>query len=722
MIRRERKKIRDILELVRRYDSGIGEILSRAEQSRSRACEALRRLQERRLDAVLQEMDVESVNRDRLGIRTACLRAAGITSMAQLCTMTAGQINDVSGIGDDSAELIHSIASRIRREAGEGLRVAVDMDDRNEDASELLLAAGEAVHTASPVRKAERLYEQYHDRIAGDCLAARPAAGLFRWFFAPEDRKNEALEAAERLYELLEGAYGQQARSVLLEYDETAVPDAETVWEEFEKNSAAYYAQLDRLAGEMALRIDNSYSGLPADLVRDVEMQPICVEKLRAVLRPYQEFGVRYILRQGNVLLGDEMGLGKTVQATAAMVSLRAVGGTHFMVVCPAGVLVNWSRELRKFSDLDVTVIRGADEEAVLRWREKGGAAVTTYESIRRFSLPEDFRFSMLVADEAHYVKNPAAQRTRALLLLRRHADRVLFMTGTPLENRVDEMCFLVSCLRPDIGGEITKMRYISIAPQFREKLAPVYLRRTREDVLKELPELIQKEQWCEMGPEEWSRYLQAVADENFMAMRRVSWDTDLRSSSKAARLLQLCRQAEEEGRKVIVFSYFRETVDAAARLLGSRALEPVTGSVPPEKRQQIVDAFTQAGEGTVLICQIQAGGTGMNIQAASVVIFCEPQLKPSAEEQAVSRAYRMGQMRSVIVHRLLCDNTVDERILDLLREKQDLFDTFADESETGNAYLRKEKSLRETIVRLEKERLAEAASLTGERTGEKGK
>ena len=118
------------------------------------------------------------------------------------------------------------------------------------------------------------------------------------------------------------------------------------------------------------------------------------------------------------------------------------------------------------------------------------------------------------------------------------------------------------------------------------------------------------------------------------------------------------------------------------------------------------MDEFTAADKGTVLLCQVQAGGTGLNIQAASVIIFCEPQIKPSIENQAISRAYRMGQLRTVVVHRLLCDNTVDERILEILREKQDIFDSFADESATGSEYMKGEKSIAAAIVSMEKARL----------------
>ena len=706
-VRRDRQQIRDILDLITGYDETIAEIASQERLQQDAAEAAMKTLSEKALGDILRGMDVENINRDKLGLRVASLRAAGIENMEQLCALSADQINEIKGIGDEASWLIYTIAGRIRRETETGLKIRVSLDDRSDAATALLLAAKAARETSDAVRQAKAIYNEYHESVLAACLAAKSAAGVVRWLFLPEQKKQEAVNAALYLYSLLTGDYAERVKSATDAYDARTIPDADGIWEDFQRNSAAYYAQLDRFGQALSTRIDNSYSGLPEELVLRVEMEPLYLDGLHASLRVYQEFGVRYILRQGKVLLGDEMGLGKTVQAIAAMVSLKALGATHFMVVCPASVLVNWTREIAKFSELAATPIRGGDLLALRRWIDKGGAAVTTYESISRFTLPETFRFAMLVADEAHYAKNPAARRTQALMTLRKKAERVLFMTGTPLENRVDEMCFLVSCLRPDIAGQVQKMKYISSAPQFREKLAPVYLRRTREDVLSELPELIEEEQWCEMGPLEWTPYMLAVAAQNFMAMRQVSWDVgDLKHSSKAKRLLELCVEAKEDGRKIIIFSYFRETIRAVQGLLGKRALEPITGSVSPKRRQEIVDAFTQAEDGTALICQVQAGGTGLNIQAASVIIFCEPQIKPSIENQAVSRAYRMGQLRSVVVHRLLCDNTVDERIMEILREKQDVFDSFAEGSTAGSEYIKAEQSMSAAILQMEKERL----------------
>ena len=160
------------------------------------------------------------------------------------------------------------------------------------------------------------------------------------------------------------------------------------------------------------------------------------------------------------------------------------------------------------------------------------------------------------------------------------------------------------------------------------------------------------------------------------------------------------------EERKVIVFSFFRDTVSKITELLGHRCLEPVTGSVSPERRQEIIDEFDSAPSGTVLPLQITAGGTGLNIQSASVVVICEPQFKPSVENQAISRAYRMGQTRNVIVYRLLCDNSVDEHIVDILENKQNIFDAYVDKSEAAEEITEIDDKLFSSIMNREAARM----------------
>ena len=361
-VKRDRQQIRDILELITGFDETIAEIASQERVQQDAAAEAMKALSEKALGDILRGMDVENINRDRLGLRVASLRAAGIENMEQLCALSADQINEIKGIGDEASWLIYTIAGRIKRETETGLKIRVSLDDRSGPATSLLLSAKTARETADAVRQAKAIYSDYHESVLAACLAAKPAAGVVRWVFLPAQKKKEAVDAALYLYSLLTGDYGARVKATIDAYDTREIPDADGVWEDFRKNSAAYYAQLDRFGQALSTRIDNSYSGLPEELVRQVEMEPLYLDGLRTSLRVYQEFGTRYILRQGKVLLGDEMGLGKTVQAIAAMVSLNALGATHFMVVCPASVLVNWTREITKFSALAVTPIRGGTD------------------------------------------------------------------------------------------------------------------------------------------------------------------------------------------------------------------------------------------------------------------------------------------------------------------------------------------------------------------------
>lgn len=237
--------------------------------------------------------------------------------------------------------------------------------------------------------------------------------------------------------------------------------------------------------------------------------------------------------------------------------------------------------------------------------------------------------------------------------------------------------------------------------------------------VLDELPPIEEMQEWCSLNPADLAAYAECVSERNFMAMRRVGFHLeDASASCKGIRLAELCEEAKAEGRKVIIYSFFRETVRRVYELLREDCAGVITGSISAKDRQAIIDSFagTRKNESAgaapggdkqaesagyevihvsdgeedagknVLICQIQAGGTGLNIQAASIVIFCEPQIKPSLTNQAISRVYRMGQVRNVLVYHLLCENTVDEAVMEILEEKQLEFDLYADESAMAEA------------------------------------
>lgn len=342
-----------------------------------------------------------------------------------------------------------------------------------------------------------------------------------------------------------------------------------------------------------------------------------------------------------------------------------------------------------------------------MSWTRFGGVAVTTFETLNWFQnhYPAVDKVGAVIVDEAHYIKNPSAQRSRNTANLLRHADRAVFLTGTPLENRIDEFATLVKYLQPGLVVSTS-----GLSPRtFRKQVAPAYLRRNQEDVLAELPELIEVDEVLPMSTADAAAYRNAVHAGNFMAMRQAAMTQGARSA-KFERLREIVDEAEANGRRVIVFSHFREVLDQVARALPGRVFGPLTGSVAAVARQRMVDEFSRAGHGAVLVSQIVAGGVGLNIQAASVIVICEPQLKPTTEWQAIARAHRMGQLDTVQVHRLLSEEGVDKRVTEILARKKALFDDFARVSATAHsaeeAFDITEAELAREVVETERERL----------------
>ncbi len=658
--------------------------------------------------AILRDIPVEEINnREKRAFRVKALREGGYATIADILPASVQSLASVYGVSEDAARSIKRIADEMAAQAGQGCKIRLSTDNQTQEASDLVAA----IYRFKQFKPLSGLAKQLADTNRTDITAAvsdlEPVSGTLKWLFASKEKRQKAMEAFCRLTELKIDAYGTDAASILTAYQTVQESTDSDAWNDFTGNPIPYFNVLEEINPGI-LGNDDAMYGLPEELAHEIQDARFLPEGLLCELRRYQEWGVRYILHQGKVLLGDEMGLGKTVQAIAAMVSLRNAGGTHFMVVCPASVITNWCREIQKMSTLSVIKIHGSTrKDAFQSWLSTGGAAVTTYETTAYFTLPESFRFTMLVVDEAHYIKNPEAKRTKNVKALCKHAERLLFMTGTALENKAEEMVSLIHILQPQIGARLQSMTFMSSAPQFRKAVAPVYYRRKREDVLTELPDLIASREWVSMNPSEEAVYEQAVLSGNYAETRRVSWNApDVSESSKAARLLELVDEAAADGRKVIVFSFFLDTLRKVTQLLGNRCVNPINGSVTPQRRQEIIDEFDQAPPGTVLPAQIQSGGTGLNIQSASVVIICEPQLKPSVENQAISRAYRMGQTRNVLVYRLLCENSVDERIMSMLEDKQAIFQAFADQSEAAGEYREIDEQTFGTIIKEEIERI----------------
>jgi superfamily II DNA or RNA helicase len=384
---------------------------------------------------------------------------------------------------------------------------------------------------------------------------------------------------------------------------------AEDVWADFEARPADYFALLADLG---LLTEDDVKSGgdLPAEIVNAVRDFALDTQHLAASLRGYQAFGAKFALVQKKIVLGDEMGLGKTLEALATLAHLRAIGNGHFLVIVPAAVVTNWMREISGKTRLPGHRLHGPDRAAAVRsWIRQGGVGVTTFELLPWLhgTLPEKHRVEAVIVDEAHYIKNPEAKRTifsRKFINRARHA---ILLTGTPMENRISEFANLVGYLRPDLTVDSETLS----SRRFRAQVAPVYLRRNQEDVLTELPERVEVEEWLPMSRTDRAAYREAVSEGNFMAMRQAALLTG-RDSEKLLRLRELVDEAKNNGRRVIVFSYFRTVLDEVLGTLPGPVFGPLTGSVPAAKRQQMVDDFSAARAGAVLVSQIEAGGVGL--------------------------------------------------------------------------------------------------------------
>ncbi|WHM30994.1 DEAD/DEAH box helicase [Streptomyces sp. BPPL-273] len=671
-------------------------------------------------EAVEQALDAIPVARlqDVTGgrLRLGAVEKSGLATVRAVLDAGPYRLRQIPGVGQRTVDQIVAAARQLAEAAGEAAAVHLDVD-RPEPRTTALVAALHVLVGAGPeARRALDTAAGLVRRLDPLLAEARPAAGRIGLLLAGRERKARALKAVTGIRSLTEEAERDGTPELLAQasVDLLRGPAGDlAAWTDFELRSAEYYGVLGEIAGHTS---DTAAAEgfLPDDIAERVRGLRLDDSRRRVSLRGYQAFGARFALARRRVILGDEMGLGKTIQAIAALAHLAAGGHTHFLVVCPASVLVNWTREIEARSTLPVRPLHGPDRrDAFADWGARGGVAVTTFDSLRGFPDPGGDAGgppggepegggpdrppapAMLVVDEAHSVKNPQALRSQAVDRWAARCERVLFMTGTPMENRVAEFRNLVRMLDPEVADRLGDGTGLTGSVAFRRAVAPVYLRRNQEDVLTELPSLQHTDEWEELSAADEDAYREAVREGNFMAMRRAAYARP-EKSAKLGRLREIVREAGENGLKVVVFSNFRDVLRVVeADLTAADGAEPrpygpvfgpLTGAVPPARRQSLVDGFTAVTGPAVLLAQIQAAGIGLNMQAASVVIVCEPQIKPTIEHQAVARAHRMGQVRPVRVHRLLAAGGVDERMVRLLERKTRLFDAYARRSAVAEA------------------------------------
>jgi len=702
----DRRRARQILREVKKVAKAI-EVLETRPAALAGAAQS--DVAAARRDAAKAQMATIPVGRLRetaKGLRLDAVEQAGYRTVADILATNEATMVRRPGIGEATARQVIAAARQVVAASEATARVEFDVAARPSEQTRLLVHLRRYELAQRAVDRARPMVEWFRRSTTGERRAAAPAARFWvARLFVGKAKKERADLAVDELERVMAEPNLREFRSWLDEAtgEIERQRSADEIWADYEANAAQLLGVLGEVTGTGDGAAGRGH--LPAEIVERVQDVDLDRTLLKVGLRGYQAFGAKFALAQGRTILGDEMGLGKTVEALGVLCHLSAHGETSALVVCPASVVANWRAEIARHTHLTSHVVHGSGRDhAYEAWRSEGGVAITTYGGLHRLDPREAAAgprpLALLVVDEAHYVKNPDTKRSRSVARWARHAERVLFLTGTPMENRVEEFQALVAHLQPDVGARVDGMTVVAGPAAFQTAVAPVYIRRNQSDVLDELPDVIPSLDWVDPSAADLDSYRRAVGSDNFMAMRRAAYlsvgsggprsTREIERSAKLARLTDIVEEASEEGLKVIVFSFFRDVLaivrQACELVLPGAVYGPLTGSTAPAERQRLIEALGDHDGGAVLVAQIEAGGVGLNIQSASVVVLCEPQWKPSTEAQAIARSHRMGQVRRVQVHRLLLEDSVDQRMLAVLAGKQQLIERFVNGSAIKDA------------------------------------
>ena len=457
---------------------------------------------------------------------------------------------------------------------------------------------------------------------------------------------------------------------------------------------------------------------------------------LRATLRAYQRVGIQWLWWAHELGLGaclaDDMGLGKTLQVLALLLLRKrarasaSASARPALLVVPASLVANWKAEAERFCpSLEVLVAHAASTSAsqvaalTASDVDRADAVLTTYGALGRIPWMLEREWGLVVLDEAQAIKNAGAKQTRVVKSLRGRAR--LALTGTPVENRLGDLWSLFDFLAPGLLGtakqfgaatkKMAQREHDAYAP-LRRLVKPYILRRLKTDktVIGDLPDKTEVNAFCTLTKVQAALYRQAVDDlrealeskedgmkrrgailASLMRFKQICnhpshwlgdgvWDAA--ASGKFARLRELCEPIAARQEKVLVFTQFRETTaPLASHLRGIFGREGLVlhGSVPVKERKELVARFQDEAGPPFFVLSLKAGGTGLNLTAASHVIHFDRWWNPAVENQATDRAFRIGQKKNVLVHKFVCRGTVEERIDALLESKRGLADAVVD-------------------------------------------
>ena len=480
-------------------------------------------------------------------------------------------------------------------------------------------------------------------------------------------------------------------------------------------SSLAAYQLAEFFKGKDRVQFSKDVQQLAFDLTHPEEFPPPKLQ-VKADLRDYQETGVKWLSMLDKYgfggILADDMGLGKTLQ-TISFLSSRIDDSKKVLILAPSSLIYNWSDEFAKFAPhLDVAVVYGLKNVRDELIAEKHQITITSYASFRQdVEEYRDNHFQYLILDEAQVMKN---DQTKIAQYLRDfEVEHTYALSGTPIENNLGELWSIFQIVMP--GLLPSKKEFLKLpAEKVARYIKPFVMRRKKEDVLQELPDLIevayrneladsQKTIYLALLKQMQDRIIHATEDEinrskieilsGLMRLRQICDTPKLfmedyeGESGKLESLRELLEQIQDGNRRVLIFSQFRGMLDIIKSELDKMGMESfkITGSTPAKERQDMTTAFNE-GQRSAFLISLKAGGVGLNLTGADTVILVDLWWNPAVEAQAIGRAHRIGQERNVEVYRMITRGTIEEKIQELQESKRNLVSTILDGAEAKSS------------------------------------